>query len=102
MDNITEHGPSVSYLSISATVSVPWTNWKCAGSTPFSFISCGMVRMTYDDEVKSLHARSPISGITGISHTGASSNGWYHASTNPLRSTTGYDRNVALRFVRWL
>ena len=40
--------------------------------------------------------------MTGISHFGASSNGWYHASTNPLRSTTGYVRTRALRFVRWL
>ena len=40
--------------------------------------------------------------MTGISHFGASSYGWYHASTKPLRSTTGYVRTRALRFVRWL
>src|ERR1700730_9028946 len=40
--------------------------------------------------------------MTGISHFGASSYGWYHASTKPLRSTTGYVRTRALRFVHWL
>ena len=48
-DSIVEHGPSVLYSSISATFSVPCTNWKCAGSAPFSDISCGIVRITYDD-----------------------------------------------------
>src|SRR3954470_23053946 len=88
-ESIAEHGPSVSYDSISATVSVPCTYWKWAGSAPFSDISCGIVRITYELVNQSLHAGSPISGITGISHFGASSNGWYQASTKPLRSITG-------------
>ena len=37
-----------------------------------------------------------------MSHCGASSAGWYHAITKPLRTTTGYVRSRAFLFVRWL
>src|SRR5262245_10272624 len=101
-DNITEHGPSVSYDSSSATSSVPCTYRKCAGSAPFSDISCGTVCTTYDDEWKSDQPASPISSITGMSHCGGSSYGWYQASTKPLRTSVGYVRSFAFLLPRWL
>ena len=90
VDRMTASGKPVVYSSISGTVAVLCTKRKCAASTVFSAISWAQASITYSVRITVDQSESPVSsGTSGMSHCGGSSCGWYHASTTPLRSTTG-------------